>query len=446
MALRTSKDRALDPFVSAARLSRAELAQQLIDRVNPHIHIRLDSTEPQDAFKMIAMLHADIFFAGMSGQLLAGLRMMDTLLIMSREIPLVQLLKMDRMGEDWVRWEERRRLMWRLFLFDRVYTSLSSIRYFTIPLERMEKLPLPCADDVFASDDPSALAQTPVFLTMFKGGLQAYPLFLPQLSPLAKACVLQFLLTQIIDYQRQAPEQRTVLQKGLIEAQLAAWRECLPPHETTEVALATIRAGNVQQGWLPSVPNAHTLLFYHWIEVVLHSPVRGMNLLDDEEWLGSEDFLRAAEHANMIISLLEGMDSDVLPFWTVEAITISTMIHILLAKRLMGYQNEVIHRDLHNKVDTAIRVFEVLSERRPSTGVLAFVLKLVMTRIAHAGNYFADDPPPANLELEGIADGVRTALGFSPGDDMLGTLEALFGRQGRMLNTIRFVTGLLPML
>jgi hypothetical protein len=45
-----------------------------------------------------------------------------------------------------------------------------------------------------------------------------------------------------------------------------------------------------------------------------------------------------------------------------------------------------------------------------------------------------------------IVQGLRSALGFRSTEEMLCVLESLFGRQGRILNTVKFMTTLLMML
>lgn len=226
-AIRFSKDTDVTGLIRAATnppcYSAGDLAKAIIDHIIPVIESRLYGySKPPGTLEMIAMLHGEMMFGAISGRVVAGLRLLDTLLIMSREIPQPELLKTERTGDDWIRWEENRRLMWRLFLVDRLATTLSSIRYFTIPMERIEKIPLPCSDELFNLDNPvpasgivtgpltnttstGSNAGTPggpggsssgsaTTLAMFAGGLQAYPLFLPQLSSLAKNCVLLFIL------------------------------------------------------------------------------------------------------------------------------------------------------------------------------------------------------------------------------------------------------------
>jgi hypothetical protein len=140
------------------------------------------------------MLHTEVVFGAVTGNVVEGFRLIDRMLTMSREINLDELVRTDRTGDDWVRWEERRRLIWRLFLIDRIYTSMSSIRYFTIPLERVQRIPLPCSDALFAEAMPVAPQESAVTLAMFAGGLQAYPLFLPQLSSQSKGILLQYVM------------------------------------------------------------------------------------------------------------------------------------------------------------------------------------------------------------------------------------------------------------
>jgi hypothetical protein len=209
------------------------------------------------------------------------------------------------------------------------------------------------------------------------------------------------LQTQIIDFQRQAPQHRTYYQQQFLEAQLQAWVDCLPADESTEATLVVSQANAQRKAadlpLLPfddeGVPKVHAIyvnVFYHWIQIVLNSPPRGEGMLEDTEWLASDNFLKAAEHANFLLSLLAGADYGAMPMWTVEAIFIAAQIHMLLARKLINFPADEIQRDLREKVDTAIKVIESMSERRSVTVVFALVIKLVMTRMAKLGNYFDD--------------------------------------------------------
>jgi hypothetical protein len=131
-------------------------------------------------------------------------------------------------------------------------------------------------------------------------------------------------------------------------------------------------------------------IFYHWICIILHSPPRGEGMLEDTEWLASDNFLKSAEHASFLLSLLAGADVGAMPMWTAEAIIMAAQIHVLLARKLINFPADEIQRDLREKVDTAIKVLESMSDRRQVTVVLSLVLKLVMTRMAKLGNYFDD--------------------------------------------------------
>lgn len=230
-ALRFSKDKDVMEFISASAkpvcYTASELAKNISDAVIPVLESRLHKyPKPPGPLEMTAMLHCEMTFGAITGRVLAGLRLLDTMLIMSREIPQVELLKTGRTGDDWIRWEENRRLLWRLFLVDRIVASMSSVRYFMIPFERVEDVPLPCSDELFNMEDPFPGTNAPatgpatvnlmglnsetlggngtgpgssqggavVTLGMFASGLQTYPLFLPQLGSFAKNCVLLFIL------------------------------------------------------------------------------------------------------------------------------------------------------------------------------------------------------------------------------------------------------------
>lgn len=247
-------------------------------------------------------------------------------------------------------------------------------------------------------------------------------------------------------------QHRTPSQKQYLEAQLTAWYDCMPVHEQTDYLLTRAGSPNskspeVDPDAAPRVFPEHVMLFYHHLEVTLHSPPRGEAMLEDEEWLASDDFLRAAEHASLIISLLKIVDTAVMPLWIMEAVMLSTQMHILLARKLIGYQSDELHAELLQKIDTAIETFESIGNRRPSAVVFAIILKLVMTRIVRIGrDYFADDPPPDDLDFELFSDAIRASLGFETTENMVMLLESIFGKQGRIINTIRFFRNLITML
>lgn len=226
----------------------------------------------------------------------------------------------------------------------------------------------------------------------------------------------------------------------------------MPAHEQTDHLLTHRAIFNPEESKPPPpIPNdedgppriipEHLMLFYHQLEISLHSPPRGQDMLENEEWLASDDFVRAAEHASLIISLLQTVDTAAMPLWILEAVSISAQMHILLAKKIAGHPSDELHADLRAKIETAIAVFEKIGHRRPAGIIMSIALKLAMSKIASI-DYFADDPPPGDV-YEMFTEAVRTALGFETAGEMLGMLESVFGKQGRFLNTIQFFTKLM---
>jgi hypothetical protein len=56
------------------------------------------------------------------------------------------------------------------------------------------------------------------------------------------------------------------------------------------------------------------------------------------------------------------------------------------------------------------------------------------------------DPPPEDLDVLGILQQMRSSLGFKTTEETLTVVEALFGKSGRVQNTIKFMRTLLMML
>ena len=176
------------------------------------------------------------------------------------------------------------------------------------------------------------------------------------------------------------------------------------------------------------------------MKLILHSPPRLYRLLEDTEWLASEDFLKAAEHSALFIGCLATSEVDGLPLRVVEGLIHATSIHILLILKLSNHPDDSLKEDLRIKIDAAINVYEQIGDRRPSGFFVAFLLKLLMTRKLGIRGYFdEDDPPPDDLEFDFIHQGLRSYVGFADVDDMLRQLETLFGSTGRYPNTVKFM-------
>jgi hypothetical protein len=179
--------------------SRSDFSKETILRIMPVVRSRIESFgQPVGAFEVIGMTHADIMFGAPDGNLLSGFRMGDNLIIMSREFSLSELCRTDRTGDGFLRWEELRRLIFRLFQFDHIFTHLSSIRSFGIPRERVEKIPLPCSDEFFAQMAPVAPQGPVITLSMFINDVSLYPLFLPQLSSQGKWSALVCIMVRFV--------------------------------------------------------------------------------------------------------------------------------------------------------------------------------------------------------------------------------------------------------
>ena len=123
------------------------------------------------------------------------------MILLAREIPNTQLIELDATGDDWIRREERRRLVWFLSAVDVNMNVLSSFRYCMIPSERMSIIPLPAREDDFCKGEAGySIGSLTMQEILASGGLNRNPLLLARLGQAARAAILSRILVRCISF------------------------------------------------------------------------------------------------------------------------------------------------------------------------------------------------------------------------------------------------------
>jgi hypothetical protein len=233
------------------------------------------------------------------------------------------------------------------------------------------------------------------------------------------------------------------MEKAAIARNLEMWHISLQHNEDTNGFLASTAPSFFDQ--VPRMHPAQLLIFYHYLQMVLHAPPMTENMLEDIAWHNSPDFVKTAEHASVLLSLLPSFTGH-MPLWIVDGTMLAVQVHVILVVKLMACQ-ATLQFDIVGKIDLAIAVLDKVGQVMPLARMLTFGLRLTMTRLAKLGNYFdADDMPPEDLNLEELTQGFRAGYGFSGAGNLVESIESVLGERGRVPQGMKFLRAVLAML
>lgn len=318
MGIRFSHDPAVARYIaSSGHADPRSCAEAMYTRAHAAAKLFLDDPgHAPNELDLFTTIHLTLFVGPMSGSLSAGLRWTEMNMVLLREIVLDD--NADLSTQRGIRSEEKRRLFWFLFCFDRAYAFGSPSRNFAILQERALSTRLPVSDAVFSGEEPVANSWSlpSATLSLFATDLSTFPLFVPTLGFFAKLVLLFYIFSQIVELQRLPPAFQTEEAQMMIQLQLDAFYECLPMQDRTETLLAEpLPAASTDKP-----PMALFLLIpYYTIKTVLYSPPGSANP-DNDEWLGSKAFLKSAEAAEMATRCVAAMfpgHIEMVPFWNV---------------------------------------------------------------------------------------------------------------------------------
>lgn len=325
IVIKNSRDPRLEPIAAACgQRTNQELSQQLIDRILPALKARKDSfaTTLTDPMLLQGMFHAIQYHGYEPGASFRTTQLLDGMVLSIRDVPVFEFLRQDRIGDDWIRWEEHRRLFWRLFMFDVTYSTMSSIRSFGISREVLERVPLPCSEEHFLA----RVGQPEPFFTleMLRVDPRILGLKIPTADGLLRMFLLFTLLREIVEYQRlPTAVLRTMEMRQYLEAQLAAWDRFLAvPAAVLDVRKppSSPSVSLVDQSAL-KVPPVVVLLLYYYICIILYAPPFLAGAMDNVDWLSSRDFVLAFQSSSRFIACLEGVEIVQLPMWASEGVS-----------------------------------------------------------------------------------------------------------------------------
>jgi hypothetical protein len=310
----------------------------------------------------------------------------------------------------WLEQEQRRRVLWRLYSYDRA-SALQTSRTIMLTDEDC-RVRLPCSDDIwnkeYLDDVPSH--ESPLLASTLQGLIDQMPSLIPTASPLQINLVLASILGHASQYYYSGylfPG--SPAQTSLLVALTSFWRNSPPLWKNIMASL------NDPDWWKGNFDTAslYGLLVYHGLEVLARSPWELPRQLRDADWISSPAFGTVIQYAENCSHLLKGIlkkspDLEACPPHFGFVVVVCASVSLVVIKR--NKSDSMQRHNVGSAIHIHIHAMESLGKRWNVAGRLSLLLKAALetdwlpSRGSFEGEEFVNRQPNAGEALIVLAD------------------------------------------